>query len=115
MAGSENQRHHYETILNDYNVHYFDKWSTKYREEFIYEPLWRGLDFAGKRVADLACGSGFNSEALLKRFPTVVLSGYDISPSGHGDCNAKCLLLTQSGHGFRPDTRPLPDYCCRLV
>jgi SAM-dependent methyltransferase len=80
MSGSENQRHHYERILERYDTHYFDKWSTKYREEFIYEPLWRGMDFGGKRVADLACGSGFNSAALLKRFPTVMLTGYDITP-----------------------------------
>jgi hypothetical protein len=59
---------------NDTTPTYFDRWSTKYREEFIYEPLWRGMDFAAKRVADLACGSGFNSEALLRRFPTAKLA-----------------------------------------
>jgi SAM-dependent methyltransferase len=80
MAESVKQKQHYETILAQYDLHYFDKWSTKYREEFIYEPLFRGLDFAGKRIADLACGSGFNSEALLKRFPTVIPTGYDITP-----------------------------------
>jgi ubiquinone/menaquinone biosynthesis C-methylase UbiE len=80
MAESLNQKQHYETILTQYDLHYYDKWSTKYREEFIYEPLLRDMDFAGKRVADLACGSGFNSVALLKRFPTIIPTGYDITP-----------------------------------
>jgi len=100
VAREENQRQHYETILGQYDAHYNDKWSAKYREEFIYEPLWRGLDFAGMRVADLACGSGFNSGALLKRFPTVLLTGYDIGTVGLPSLSSKNGF---SGMGMRLD------------
>jgi SAM-dependent methyltransferase len=110
MTGSENQRQHYETILDQYDAHYFDEWSTKYREEFIYEPLWRGMDFAGKRVADLACGSGFNSKALLKRFPTVLPTGYDIAPTA---CEA---YRQRTGFSARECdlTKPMENVCAEF-
>ena len=60
-------------------AHYFDAQSMRYREEFIYDKLFSGLDLNGKRVADLACGSGYNSVALLARYPEIRVCGFDIS------------------------------------
>jgi SAM-dependent methyltransferase len=79
MPTSESQAAHYDSILDDYERHYFDAESTAYREEFIYAPLFDGLNLGGKRVADLASGSGFASLALLERFPDAQVVGFDIS------------------------------------
>ena len=78
--GSDRQAGHYDRILSDYDRHYYDGPSTAYRERFIIGPLVEGLDMAGWAVADLACGSGATSLSLRRRFPGVVLTGFDISP-----------------------------------
>jgi SAM-dependent methyltransferase len=81
MIEATSQKQHIESIIREYEVHAIDTWSQKYRDEFVLGPLWRGLSFSGMRVADLACGSGYNSEALLKCFPTAEPFGFDIAPS----------------------------------
>jgi SAM-dependent methyltransferase len=50
-----------------------------YRERFLYGPLLSGLHLDGLDVAELACGSGFNSLALRQRAPGVRLTGFDVS------------------------------------
>jgi len=35
MGLANSQGGHYERILGDYNAHYFDKWSMRYRNEFV--------------------------------------------------------------------------------
>lgn len=77
---STRQADHYDKIISQYDEHYFDDYSLAYRKEFILDPLLRGLDLNGRRVADLACGSGHTSLFLMERFPTVQMEGFDISP-----------------------------------
>lgn len=79
-SSSQRQAAHYDRILNAYDEHYYDSNSLKYREEFILLPMLKGLDLAGKRVADLACGSGQTSLYLMQKFPGIQLEGFDISP-----------------------------------
>jgi len=81
MTLANPQQAHYERILADYDAHYFDAWSIRYRNEFVFAPMWDGLDLNGRHVADLACGSGFNSVLLRERFPEAQVTGFDISPS----------------------------------
>jgi SAM-dependent methyltransferase len=76
---SDRQRSHYDTILSEYDQHYFDAESNMYRSRFFYDPLFYGLDLNGKRVVDLACGSGYNSLAVLERFRVAEIRGIDIS------------------------------------
>lgn len=76
---SERQRYHYEKIIDEYDRHYYDEMSSKYRDRFIYDELFGGLNLDGKRVADLAAGSGHNSMAILGRFPKAEVFGVDIS------------------------------------
>ena len=76
---ANNQKSHYEEIHNDYEQHYYDPTSMAYRERFIYDVIFKGLNLNGKRVAELASGSGHNSLAILERFPKANLSGFDIS------------------------------------
>lgn len=77
--GSDRQKRHFDTILSDYDRHYFDSESRRYRDRFFFQPLFRGLALDGKRIVDLACGSGYNSLAILERFPNADVSGLDIS------------------------------------
>ena len=85
MLASERQIAHFEKVHDDYVAHYYDAWSMRYREEFIFPFISSGQDLNDKRVAELACGSGYNSLALRQRFPGVRLTGFDISPSACAD------------------------------
>jgi SAM-dependent methyltransferase len=76
---SEKQKHHYETIHDDYERHYYDGSSIKFRQRFIYDVIFNGLDLNNKDVADLASGSGHNSLAVLERYPQARITGFDIS------------------------------------
>jgi SAM-dependent methyltransferase len=74
------QGDHYDTILADYEAHYYDPHSMAYRRRYIYQPMFHGLDLNGKRVAELACGSGHNTREMISRFPEATVFGLDISP-----------------------------------
>jgi ubiquinone/menaquinone biosynthesis C-methylase UbiE len=74
------QARHYDEIIDDYDRHYYDRYSLQYRERFILRPLFKDVDLRGKRVADLASGSGETSLFLAQSFPGVELTGFDISP-----------------------------------
>ena len=65
---SAQQRLHYHKIHDAYEAHYFDPASMRYRARFIFDPLLAGLDLRGRRVADVACGSGFSSVMLEATF-----------------------------------------------
>jgi ubiquinone/menaquinone biosynthesis C-methylase UbiE len=77
---SGSQARHYDRILEEYDRHYYDVHSRAYREEFILTPLLEGIELRGKRVADLASGSGETSRYLVQRFPGIECTGFDISP-----------------------------------
>jgi SAM-dependent methyltransferase len=79
--GGLRQQAHYEIIHDEYHAHYYDTWSLAYRERFILDPLLAGVDLNRKRVLDVASGSGFNTQLLQRRYPGVIATGVDISPS----------------------------------
>ena len=79
--GSQRQKQHYETIHDEYEAHYYDETSLRYREQFIFAPLLAGVDLAHKDVLDVAAGSGFNTKLLQRRFPSLRAVGLDISDS----------------------------------
>src|SRR5215470_10172004 len=76
---STRQKDLYEAIHDVYEAHYYDDAAMAYRKRFYYQPLFDDLKLDGKSVADLACGSGHNSLILRQRFPSVELTGFDIS------------------------------------
>lgn len=81
MSGPpDRQRQHYEQIHDDYERHYYDLPSREFRRRFVEDAFFEGLELDGKNVADLACGSGHGSRALLTRFPHARPVGFDISP-----------------------------------
>jgi hypothetical protein len=59
------QKAHYERIHDLYSAHYYDESSMKYREEFIYDPLFQGVDLNDKDVLELASGNGANTLAFV--------------------------------------------------
>ena len=73
------QKAHYESIHDEYEKHYYDASSMRYRQKFFYDPLFKGESLDGMLVAEIACGSGHNSVALKQRFPTMRSVGFDIS------------------------------------
>jgi SAM-dependent methyltransferase len=81
MTLSNPQAAHYDAIIDEYDRHYYDHYSSIYRERFILEPLLGGVDLRGKRVADVACGSGATSLYLARAFEGIQLTGFDVSAS----------------------------------
>jgi SAM-dependent methyltransferase len=76
---SSRQKRHYTEIHDAYEAHYYDASSLKYRSRFIYQWLFDDVDLSNASVADLACGSGYNSLAVMERFSGVRTVGFDIS------------------------------------
>lgn len=79
-TGVEIQKELYVNIHDDYEAHYFDDISNKYRRDFIFGSLFDDIDINHLSVADLASGSGGNTIELLKVFPGAKVVGFDISP-----------------------------------
>ena len=73
------QKVHYERIHTAYEDHYYDRYSMQYRDEIIFKELFDGINFNGKKVAELACGSGYNSQYLINIFSDIIITGFDIS------------------------------------
>jgi SAM-dependent methyltransferase len=78
---SSRQKQHYTEIHDAYEAHYYDASSMKYRSRFMYDWLFAQVDLSGANIADLACGSGHNSLAVMERFGGVRSVGFDISDS----------------------------------
>lgn len=77
---SARQRQLYIAMHDEYERHYYDEPSLRYRRQFLLGPLLDGLNLNHLRVADFASGSGYNSTILRERFPHVRTVGLDISP-----------------------------------
>lgn len=74
----EKQKNHFDRMALQYELHYSDETSQKYRSKFIDEPMTKGLDFSGRKVLEAMCGSGQTTHHLLLRGAKV--TGLDISP-----------------------------------
>jgi len=82
------QRKHYDRIAEDYEAHYGDSCSREYRQRFIYQPMFDGMNLDGMKVLDAMCGSGHTTEYLLSRGAHV--TGLDISPAEINHFGARC-------------------------
>lgn len=109
MINQQNpQKLHYQAIHDDYEAHYFDKASMAYRRRYLLKPLLPNDVAPGQRVADLCCGSGFNSQLLAKLRPGVRTEGFDLSDRACATyrrqvgCQAHCLDLTKPQPALEP-------------
>lgn len=73
------QKEHYERIHDAYEDHYYDQTSLDYRSRYILAPLIAGVDLENARIADIACGSGWNTRLLSQMLPKATFHGFDIS------------------------------------
>ena len=81
MVSENRQKAHYQRIHDAYGAHYYDSTSLDYRRHFIFDEIAKLVDFSALRIADIACGEGYNSVLLRERFPSACPEGFDISPS----------------------------------
>ena len=79
MGTEELQKLHYDRIGTDYESHYGDHCSRQYRERFIHQPMFAGIELSGMRVLEAMCGNGQTTEFLLSQGAKV--TGLDISPT----------------------------------
>lgn len=77
MDAQKKQARHYDEVLTDYDAHYGDACSLRYRERFIHRPLFHGIDLSGMAVLDGMCGGGETTGGLLQRGAHV--TGLDLS------------------------------------
>jgi SAM-dependent methyltransferase len=98
MSSEAIQAAHYDTILAEYEKHYDDSWSQRYRRHFMYGPMFAGVDLTGKAVLEAMCGSGQTTQYLLDRGARV--TGLDISDKAIGSfrrrwpgCRAICRSI----------------------
>jgi SAM-dependent methyltransferase len=103
MHAEATQRQHYNRIAADYEAQYGDPDGVIYREKFLYEPLFAGLDLEGKRVLEALSGSGHATDYLLTQKRALV-TGLDISEGAITSfkerwpaCDAICAPVTRSG------------------
>jgi len=96
------QKEHYDRIASDYEAHYDDEASQRFRGAFIYPHLLGGIEFAGTRVLEAMCGSGQVTRQLLGRGAVVV--GLDVSQAQlqlfrrkYPQCDAVCASVTDLG------------------
>ena len=102
MGTEELQKVHYDRIGTEYESHYGDQCSRQYRERFINQPMFEGIELSGMIVLEAMCGNGQTTEYLLSK--GAVVTGLDISPAEIDsfrrrwpDCNATCSSITASG------------------
>ncbi len=79
------QKKLFENIHKLYTDHYFDYWSNKYRQKFMYNKMFRGLQLNNSKIADLACGIGETTLQLKKKFDNITCVGFDISEPAISD------------------------------
>jgi len=78
MDLEQKQAQHYDAISEEYNAHYGDPQSIRYRHRFVFGPLLRGLELNGATFLDAMCGQGEVSEFVRARGAKPM--GLDVSP-----------------------------------
>jgi SAM-dependent methyltransferase len=96
------QELHYDRISSRYELHYGDPCSQEYRDRFINQPMFAGIDLRGLDVLEAMCGNGQTTEFLLSQGARV--TGLDISTAEIDSfqrrwpgSNATCGSILSSG------------------
>jgi SAM-dependent methyltransferase len=71
------QQLHYDRIAIEYEAHYGDACSQRYRDKFFHQPMFKGMDLSGLQVIEAMCGSGHTTQYLISQGARVI--GLDIS------------------------------------
>jgi SAM-dependent methyltransferase len=102
MDSEQLQKLHYDRIAQEYEAHYDDSCSKRYRDRFLHRTMFDGIDLAGLKVLEAMCGSGQTIQFLLSR--GALVTGLDISNETicsfsrrWPQCRAICASLLDSG------------------
>ena len=126
---------HYDEIAREYDRHYSDETSERYRERFVNGPMTEGIDLNGRDVLEALCGSGSTAQYLLSKGAR--LSGLDISPTlmrtfkdkwptataicgsildtGLPDQSFDCVVVVGGLHHVQPHLDPAIDEIYRIL
>lgn len=103
MQAEATQKQHYNRIAAEYEAQYGDPDGLTYREAFLYQPMFAGLELAGRNVLEALSGSGHATGYLLTDKKALV-TGLDISEEAIAsfktrwpECQAICSPITASG------------------
>ena len=103
MQAEAQQKQHYNRIAAQYEINYGDPDGVRYRETFLYPPMFAGLDLQGRNVLDALCGSGHACDYLLTQKQALV-TGIDLSEEAIAKfkerwphCQAVCSSIASSG------------------
>ncbi len=77
LEQEEVQRLHYDRIAHEYEAHYDDPCSQRYRDIFFHQPMFEGMRLSGMNVIEAMCGSGQTTQYLTSHGARV--TGLDIS------------------------------------
>jgi len=61
------QQLHYDRIAIEYEAHYGDACSQRYRDKFFHQPMFKGMDLSGLQVIEAMCGSGHTTQYLISQ------------------------------------------------
>jgi SAM-dependent methyltransferase len=102
MNPEQLQKLHYDRIAQEYEAHYDDSNSQRYRDKFYHRTMFEGMNLTGMNVLEAMCGSGQTTQFLLSEGARV--TGLDISNETISSfsrrwpqCNAICASLLDSG------------------
>jgi SAM-dependent methyltransferase len=77
MDAERIQKLHYDKIAVEYEAHYGDPCSQRYRDRFFHRPMFKGMNLSGMKVIEAMCGSGHTTQYLISQGAQV--TGLDIS------------------------------------
>ncbi|MCI0659841.1 MAG: class I SAM-dependent methyltransferase [Acidobacteria bacterium] len=80
MNPEQIQKLHYDQIAQEYESHYDDPCSQRYRDQFFHQPIFDGMNLSGMKVIEAMCGSGQTTRYLLSQ--GALVTGLDISDEG---------------------------------
>lgn len=102
ISSASLQREHYQKHFEEYERHYDDPCSQRYRNELVYGPLFAGERLADADVLEAMCGSGECTSYLLSRGARV--TGLDVSDAAIASFSRRwpksrgvCASITESG------------------
>jgi SAM-dependent methyltransferase len=102
MNPEQLQKLHYDRIAQEYEAHYDDSSSQRYRDKFFHRIMFDRINLSGLKVLEAMCGSGQITKFLLSEGARV--TGLDISNEAicsfskrWPQCNAICASLLDSG------------------
>lgn len=102
MNAEQIQKLHYDRITIEYEAHYDDPCSRRYRDKFFHQPMFEGMNLSGMKVIEAMCGSGQTTQYLISQGAQI--TGLDISDENIKSFNkrwpgrqAVCASILDSG------------------